>query len=143
MKEISKLGNAKVYGETKALLLDYSRSEIHFTDIDLSLLKKLEQYCVKRGLGGNTIERHFRTLRALYNRAVADGIIIQSMYPFKSLLNPKGFNVAGLAVVPDKKALSADELKKFMDYTPGNEREELAKDVFMFSFYCQGISFAD
>ncbi len=143
MKSIGNLGNAKVYGEVLAMLKSQYSSTLMFEDIDIAFLRRLETHMRLLGWGGNTIHRNMRTLRAIYNRAIGEGYIDSKLYPFKNPINPRGYNVGALEVTPQKRALSEEGLQKILEYNPESAKEDLAKDVFLFSFYMQGISFTD
>jgi integrase/recombinase XerD len=143
MKSVGNLGNAKVYGEVLAILRSQYSSTLMFEDMDIAFLRQLESHMRQLGWSGNTIARQFRTLRAIYNRAIGEDYINPKLYPFKNPMNPRGYNVSALEVTPKKRALTEEDFQKILDYKPLSVKEDFAKDVFIISFYLQGISFSD
>lgn len=66
-------------------LMKYNKHlNIYFSDIDVTWLKKYEEWLRSTGLAENTIGIRFRTLRAIYNIALEQKIVKPDYYPFKS-----------------------------------------------------------
>lgn len=59
-----------------------SHLDISFTDIDTAWLKRYESWLRKRGLSENSIGIRFRTLRAIYNKAIEHDVVKQEYYPY-------------------------------------------------------------
>lgn len=76
-----------------------------------------------------------RILRATYNRAVEKGLTAQK-YPFKHVYTGMDKTV--------KRAISLKDIRRIkeLDLT-GKPHWELARDMFLFSFYTRGMSFID
>ena len=47
------------------------------------MVKKFDSYMLEKGLQVNGISFHMRTLRALYNKAVKEGVASKDNYPFE------------------------------------------------------------
>ena len=103
----------------------------------------------KTKTGNRAPSLYFGCLCAMYNRAKMEfndedaGIIRIPFSPFKYVDVPKG-------EIPIKRALSLEALRKFaaVPYTSfvpsrGNNVHNLAKDLFLLSFYLVGINSAD
>ncbi|UOQ65724.1 site-specific integrase [Hymenobacter volaticus] len=91
-----------------------------------------------------TLSLRFRTLRAVLNKAIAAGLAKTDNYPFaRNAAERHKFQVGKFDVTTAKRAVTRDELRKLEALTPSSERMQLAKDVFLFSFYCGGINFVD
>lgn len=77
-----------------------------------------------------------RTLRAVYNRAIKQGIADQSKYPFRDYKIKNG--------VPSRKALTEQEFVAFrnIQLKHGSPLAE-ARKLFMVSFYLRGINWKD
>ena len=71
------------------------------------------------------------------NQAKRDGVIKETQYPFgKDKYEIKeGVNI--------KKALTLDQIKKIFYFTDGNETTERYRDLWIFSYLCNGINIAD
>ena len=83
---------------------------------------------------------YLRALRAIVNIAKADKIITEDQYPFgqksqKKYEIPRARNI--------KKALDENAIAKIINYEPHSENEEWARDMWLFSFFCNGMNMAD
>jgi site-specific recombinase XerD len=68
-----KVGNSNVYKSLRDVLLRFrNKKDFTFSELDGSFLRKFEQDLRERGLKDISMSVHFRTLRALYNRAVVE-----------------------------------------------------------------------
>ena len=76
-----------------------------------------------------------RNLRAIYNRAVNEGLVVQRN-PFKHVYT--GIDKTVKRAVPFKIIKMIKELD--LSFEP---QLELARDIFLFSFYTRGMSFID
>lgn len=145
---LKKDGQLKTAASYNTLMNSLKRFKAHigFYDIDLNFLKGYHRWLVttsitenKSGASESTIGIYMRTLRSLYNYAIAKGIIKKTDdYPFgkRKYVIPAGRNV--------KKALSLAEVGlifnyKAVEYSP----EDQARDFWIFSYLCSGINFKD
>ena len=103
--------------------------------IDGTMIQGYEQWLKDSGLCRNTTSFYLRNLRTIYNHAVDDGVVI-STSPFKHVYTGIDKTV--------KRALPLEIIKqlKNLDLSQ-NPRMELARDMFLFSFYTRGMSFID
>ena len=66
-----------------------NNKELEFTDITVNFLNKYELFCIKTWKNAkNTIARDLRTLRAVINKAINEGIILVTDNPFKKYKLP-------------------------------------------------------
>lgn len=109
--------------------------DIELIDIDNELIISYEHYLKTEGVQHNTISFYMHRLRAVYNKAV-DQELIEQKYPFKQI--KIGIEKTIKRAIPIKyiKRLKALELKEFSS-------KDLARDIFLFSFYTRGMSFID
>lgn len=115
------------------------RAFVKGKDIDISgitadTIKAYERFLRGRQLTMNTISFYMRVLRAVYNKAVSDGICDDNK-PFKNVYT-------GIAKTR-KRALDAETLRAMKHLEPQSEAMAMARDMFMFSLYTRGMSFAD
>lgn len=108
-------------------------------DVDERFLKKFHAHLLSKDKSFTTIGIYVRSLRAVYNYAIARGIIKRDdEYPFvrNKYVIPASKNI--------KKSLNPDEVRKIMQY-PCAEKSfaDRAKDFWMFSYLCNGINFKD
>ena len=119
---------------TRKFLLFCHREDILLNDIDGQLLCKYEAYLKQNGLTLNTISFYMRILRAIYNKAVGKGLLIDKK-PFAKVFTK----------IPQtsKRAIPLKILQKLFRAEIKNSSESFARDLFLFSFYMRGMSFID
>ena len=140
----NRLGYAESFKGLKSSLLLYCKSlDIKFSAIDNQWLKGYELHLKKGGKARNTIGIRFRSLRALYNKAIADEVVKRDYYPFDT------FRVSQFHEQTKKRAIKREDIKKIIDFdlrTITNYRSpylELGRDLFIFSYLACGINLAD
>jgi integrase/recombinase XerD len=93
---------------------------------------------LSNGNSVTTIGIYLRSLRTLFNNAIAEGMISKELYPFgkKKYEIPTGKNV--------KKALTLSDIELVYNYKsqPGSMTER-AKDYWVFMYLCNGINVKD
>jgi site-specific recombinase XerD len=112
--------------------------DIKFSDINSHFLRNFEHTFRERGLKPNTIGIYFRTLRALYNKAVKDDYAQRETNPFAD------FSISHMKNKTLKRAITKSEVKKIqaLSYEEGTSLFN-CRNYFLFSFYCSGINFID
>ena len=101
-------------------------------------LEHYERWLLARGLGTNSVVFHMRSLRAVYNRAVEQGLFpAAGSNPFRRRLIKQ--------VATRKRALPRETLRRIggADLSALHPKYALARDLFMVSFYTRGMSFVD
>ena len=138
-KAIGKIGNANIYHDTKNSVLKFCKKKtLQFNEIDYPFLKKYEEHLRGRGILNNSISVYMRTLRALINKAIKEKQCPPEAYPFKE------YSISKLKNEPSRKALTKEEIQKIVDFEPDpNTKQELTKNIFLFSFYTRGMNFND
>ena len=78
------IGNSQTYKQTQDILKSYDRKldQRLFSDIDLRYVRGFDMFLQKRGCCGNTRKFYFKALRAILNRANAEGVGSAATYPF-------------------------------------------------------------
>lgn len=137
LKKSERFGNARAYQDSKNAFIEFNKKkDIDFKNITNKKLRQFENSLIEKGLRINSISFYLRTLRAIYNKAINEELVNQKYYPFKNYKIRKEKTL--------KRALSKEDLKRLSDADLKNKFElELARDVFLFSFYNRGISFID
>ena len=139
LREQGKVGNANAYKDAKNALVKFNgRKELLFQDIDLRFLKKYEAWFRKRRLKETSMSVYFRTLRALYTKAIEDNIVSEQCYPFKE------FKISKFNTKTEKRAISKEEMHRIFQL----ELEEYSKlweaqQYLIFMYYGQGINMKD
>ena len=122
----STLNSFKKFRKDEDIMLDCLTSEI---------MEAYEAWHHKRGVAPNTISFYTRILRAVYNRAVEDDII-ENRNPFRKVYTGVDKTVKRALPLPVIKKIKALDLS----LTPSLD---LARDMFLMSFYLRGMSFID
>lgn len=78
------IGNSQTYKQTQDMLRSYDRKldQRLFSDIDLRYVRGFDMFLQKRSCCGNTRKFYFKALRAILNRANAEGVGSVATYPF-------------------------------------------------------------
>ena len=109
--------------------------DLYFVELDHDLLESYECYLRREGLSMNTISFYMRRLRAIYNRAVEDGLAEQGN-PFKKVYTSMEKTM--------KRAIPLKYIKRLKSLDLSySASKDFARDMFLFSFYTRGMSFVD
>lgn len=132
-------GQAKIYGSLKSFLIRYADGDkdYKFEDINFRLLKRIETNFIPRVSGSrNGLSLYFRTIRAVWNRAIKEGVVKKELYPFSS------YQIKSTKT--HKTAISAEDMRKIKNLVlPIETHAWHGKNMFLFSFYTRGMNFAD
>ena len=114
----------------------FAGENIQFVAVNVDWLKRYEKSMLKKGCSYTTIGMYLRALRALMNDAKREDVIKESQYPFGK----------GKYEIPTglgrKLALTLSQIKSIVNYT-GNPVTEKYRDLWFFSYLCNGINFTD
>jgi site-specific recombinase XerD len=131
----NKPGTANVYRETLTKISKYhDLDKLKFEDITVAWLKDFESRLRRDGLAVNSVARHLRDIRAVYNDAIDYNIISLASYPFRR------FKITHEATA--KRSLTLEQLRQLRDY-PCEPHHEKYRDLFMLIFYLGGINLVD
>lgn len=113
--------------------------DLPFKEIDTAFLKKLKiNLLSNRGLSERSVMNIFVLIRLLYNQAIQQGIVVQSLYPFgKGKVKIKFPQTLKIGLTEDEihRIESLPLYKNTLIYHTRN--------VFLFSFYLAGIRISD
>lgn len=115
----------------------YNKPTLPIEITDKKFLHDFDTYMKLQDLSYTTIGIYMRNLRRIFNVAIADGIVSADQYPFgrNKYIPPTSRNI--------KKAITLDEIHKIYNYHTEYEMEEWARDMWMFSYFSNGINFKD
>ena len=136
-QELKKVGMAAAYKSTRSSLTKFiGRPDVRMSEVDLTFVRRYEDFLYSNGASGNTVSYYLRNLRSLYNQAVTDGYHPRGEYPFAKAQTRPAKTV--------KRALSRTDMQNLADLNLENEPElEFTRDLYLFSFYAQGMAFVD
>lgn len=140
LKGAGRLRTAETYGATLRSFTTFRADTGAVADIVLdaftpAVAEAYQDWMRRRGLVPNTTSFYLRILRAVYRRAVAEGIT-DDKNPFSCVYTGIDETV--------KRALTLPQLRRLchLDLT-GAPALDFARDMFMMSFYLRGMSFVD
>lgn len=147
MEQSGKRGNAIVYNSALSSFLDFAQKKSYsISDIDYETVKRYQNFLerkvrefkkmkITKKLTGNGISFYMRTLRAIINKAIKDGLMDERQYPFK--------NITIKSEKTRKRAVDKSVIKALEDMDASENNLQLYKDLFLFSFYNRGMNFVD
>jgi site-specific recombinase XerD len=115
----------------------HPKETLSFQEVTTAFLKNFETWSILKGNSQTTIGIYLRSLRTIYNIAIARKMADHDDYPFgrKKYELPAPRNI--------KKALSISELKKIFEFEPDNKTMKFHRDLWLFSYLCNGANLKD
>ena len=136
LKRTGKVRTAEAYASTLNSFMRFCNGEMVMADeISSDMMVEYEAFLKSNGVAMNTVSFYMRILRAVYNRAVEQGLTRHSN-PFKHVYTGIGKTV--------KRAIPLDAVKRIKELDLLlSPNLDFARDMFLFSFYTRGMSFID
>ena len=136
LKRLNRERTSETYASALSSFMRFRKNKnVQLDDMDADLVMEYEAWLKMNGVSLNTISFYMRILRATYNRAVEKGLTVQK-HPFKHVYT--GMDKTR------KRAISMKDIKRIKELDlSGKPHWELARDMFLFSFYTRGMSFID
>ncbi len=137
LRESNRFGNARTYRESLKKFSDFlSGKDCRFEELDFTMLTRFETTMLKEGLKINSISVYLRSLRAIYNRAVKDGIADRNGNPFLD------FHIKSEKT--PSRSLTIDEMRMLIQYPLKDDGARWRfRQIFLCSFAFIGMSFID
>lgn len=137
--ELKKIGKARMANHYTTAINRFTRFngevEVLFADFNTSLMERFECHLKENKICMNSISYYMRNLRAIYNKAVEAGFT-ESLNPFRRVYTGIAKTVKRAVKIDIVKALKAMDLR-------GDKLADLARDLFLFSFYTRGMAIID
>ncbi len=136
LRKLNKARTTETYTSTLSSFMNFRNGkDLPHDEITSDLMMEYEAWLKGRDVSMNTSSFYMRILRAVYNRAVERGLT-ENCTPFKHVYTGIDKTV--------KRALSWECIKriKALDLS-GKPSLDLARNIFLFSFYTRGMSFVD
>ena len=136
LKQIGKTRTAETYTTAlNSFVRFHGECDLLFEEVDSNRMVQYETYLKENDVCPNSSSYYMRNLRAIYNRAVEEGLTEQRN-PFKHVYTGIDKTV--------KRAVPLKVIRQIRDtdltLMPATD---YARDLFMFSFYTRGMSFVD
>ena len=139
MLEENRVGNANAYKDSLRAIKSYTNSkDKKIKEVTYEFLTGIETFYLKKGVKKNTIGAYLRILRAVINEAIKRGYLKETEYPFKS------FKLGRLKNEAEHRAIKKEQVEDIEKFeTKLYSKLWLARAIFLFSYYNQGINFID
>lgn len=139
LEKVEKYGSASKHKVTLSLMRQFRSVDIHFNQIDLNYLREFEIFLRQRHNQNNSIATKFSVLKAVYNKALSENVFIAKSHPFNQ------FKVGSFWTTTRKRAITKEEILTLfaLDLSNRDFYTQLAKDIFLFSYFMAGINFKD
>ncbi|MEO8947318.1 MAG: site-specific integrase [Mucilaginibacter sp.] len=115
----------------------FAGCNLKFSSITVDWLKKFEKHLISKERSYTTISMYMRGLQAVINDGKKMGIIKQHQYPFG----------VGKYVIPQHEgrniALTLKDILQLVNYECNSEAEYYYRDLWLFSYLCNGANIAD
>ena len=141
-KSMEKDGTAAAYRSTYASLkkymnmLSFRKADIGIDEIDTNYVNGYEDFLYMQGLTENTVNYYLRNFRTIYNSAIREGYKPKNGSPF--------IHVRAKPCKTIKRAIHKEEMRKLFSLSlPERSEIALSRDLYLFSFYAQGMAFVD
>lgn len=136
LKQLNKIGTSNNYQTTfNSLRRFMGDDDLAIEAITSELMENYEAWLLSQGLVPNSTSFYMRILRAVYARAVEKGLV-QDAKPFRKVYT-------GIEKTR-KRAITIKEVKRIKELDlRAKPHLDFARNIFLFQFYCRGISFID
>ena len=135
-EDMKRQGSAMTYSNAYRRFREFREdTDLAFDELTADMIERYEAWLVNRRLKQNTVRFYLRTLKAIFGKAIEDGL----------LADRKLFSRVRLSYVKTaKRAITENELKALARLSlPEGSAVAFARDIFMFSFYMRGMPFVD
>lgn len=135
LKANGNIRTSETYTQALKKLLRFMLDEdLAISDITDQRMQDYQAWLRKQGLALNTISFYMRILRAVYNKAVDQGLLTDRR-PFRHVYTGQAKT--------RKRALTIMEIRRIYALKPGSRSLCFARDMFLFSFFTRGMAFVD
>jgi len=138
LKATKRFGTARSYKELINILKKFTNGrDVKFNEVNYEFLLDFERFHLsKPGNSINGVASYMRTLRALYNKGIKEGLVKREAYPF--------YNYQIKTVPTAKRAIKQDSVKKIlqMKLDPSDFMVHY-RNYFILSYMLFGMSFID
>lgn len=135
LEQAGRIGSAIMYGCTIRSIEKFTKKDIKFNEVTKDWLQRYESHLTDLKRSYTTIGMYMRSLRAIINEGKKQGIITEAQYPFRDYKIPTGEG--------RKIALTLKQIGEVLKYPLVTETDMLYRDIWFFSYLCNGINVAD
>lgn len=125
------------YNNFHRFLKEINKTKITFEEVTTELIIKYDKWLVNNQISATTIAIYMKPISFILNRAIEEGQLNRESYPF-------GKNKYQMPVSRNKKkALKMNQIEQIYNYKPEIECQDKARDLWIFSYLCNGINIKD
>lgn len=136
LKEEGRTGTAGLHERTKKYFENKFDDYTTFESISPATIKDFDKYLrMIKKLNGTTVGMHMKRLKVIVNAAKRENIVRYEIDPFAFYEMP--------AKRERELDITVDELKLIRDYKTKVKSQQVARDLFMLSYYLGGINLID
>ena len=136
MIEANRVGNALVYQTAVNRLITFCGKDVTFLEVNYKLLDQFSHHLITSGLKINSVSNYFRSIRAIYNKAIKLKVVERSFYPF--------YDISIKSEKTAKRAILKEDISKLKQVSlEKHSTSWRSLNYFLLSFYLRGISFTD
>lgn len=106
LESVGKIGSASKHKVTFSLLQQFRSTNIRFDEITVGYLRDFELFLMKKGNKSNSIATKFSVLKAVYNKALAEGMFTTPHSPFLQ------FKIGRSWTLSRKRAIRKEEVQR-------------------------------
>ncbi len=136
LKKANRAGTALAYQDAVNSLTSYCGKNLVVEDITYRLLEDYNSHMLAKGVKVNSIAAYLRSIRAIYNRAIKEGLADIQQYPFNRFKIETEDTFSRTLTIGEIKKISVAKLQA--DTPIWHHR-----NYFLLSFYLIGINFTD
>jgi len=137
LQEEGRIGTAENYSYALKAAEKFAGKDIQLRSMTVQFFERFEKFLLNEGQSYTTIGMYFRAIRSIVQQAKKIGVINEASYPFGE----------GRYEIPEgngrKIALSLEQVGKIVRYTDNFGKTPLYKDLWFFSYLCNGINVTD
>jgi integrase len=133
VKELTKagrIGTAEYYNSSSKMIKKFAHPGVKISDVTVDWLQRFEAWMTEKKKSVTTIAMYQRAVRSIFNE-YSEGLD----YPFKDYEIPESSG--------RKIALNLEQIGKIASAPLITETEKRCRDLWLFSYLCNGINFAD
>ena len=124
------------YQSTLRAMEKFGGKKIPIENVTVSWLERCETFWREEGKSSTTVNIYMTSIRCIMREAMNYGMIKEGHFPFR----PGGYRIP--AVRSRKLAMTKDEIRKIREWK-GTPEMEYWRDLWIFSYLCNGINFRD
>lgn len=135
LRSEGKYGTAASLEMTLTAFTRFAAGQLYqFDDIDRGTVEAFRHHLVREGLKPNTVNFYICKLRAVYNRSLLEGYASHGADPFETVC---------IRIEKTRKLAVNDDILRQVAKAELSGDAAIARDLFLLSFYCRGMSFVD